>query len=560
MIQLRQRLGFTAHLVTVFLGSFNDNAFKLLITLFCLNHYLQQSHQSLQAAEPLIRGLTGIIFSLPYLLCSTYAGYWADRYSKRKIVIGIKLMELAVMAAGFLVFVTQSIGGMLVILFFMGLHSALFSPSKYGILPEILEERELSEGNGLLVLWTNAGVIIGMGVGGFLYRITKPDVYQVTYFLIGVAMAGVVSSFFVPKVPAVGTSRRWEWNFLKEIFQNMGWIHRDRPIVLTMVGLIYFAFMGSLFILNIVAYASKMMGLDEFQTSILLVTCSIGIGVGSVLAGRLSDNKIELGLVPIGAVGISIFTMLLGGAYHVFWFVLICLFFLGMSSGFYNVPISAYIQENSPKDRRGQVLATTNFFSFSAMILGSAAIPLLEGFLGLNPAQIFFCVGVLTLAGAAYVTSLIPYSFIRLIVWILRHTLYRIKIIDGGHVPRQGGALLVADHTFGIDALVIMASLERPVRFLVHRRIFKGVFHPLLRLARAIPIAAEDHPKQIVRSLREARNALRDGELVCVFAGGPLSTRDGRILEIHNVLEKIMRGVDVPVIPALGGGKADLSA
>jgi acyl-[acyl-carrier-protein]-phospholipid O-acyltransferase/long-chain-fatty-acid--[acyl-carrier-protein] ligase len=543
-------MGFIAHLVTVFLGAFNDNAFKLLITLFCLNYYLQQSHQSLQTIEPFIRGLTGVIFSLPYLLCSTYAGYWADRYSKQKIVIGIKIMELIVMIAGLLAVFMQSIGLMLIILFFMGLHSALFSPSKYGILPEILEERELSEGNGFLILWTNAGVIIGMGVCGLLYRVTKPDVYQVSYFLIGVAVVGVVSSWFVPKVPAAGTSRGWEWNFLKEIYQNMGWMRRDRPIILTMVGLVYFSFLGALFILNIVAYARKLMGLDEFQTSVLLIACSVGIGVGSVLAGRLSDRKIELGLVPMGAVGISIFTLLLGGgAYHMFWVVLVCLFLLGISSGFYYVPISAYIQENSPKDRRGQVLATTNFFSFSAMILGSAAIPLLEGIMGLNPARIFLCVGLLTLAGTIYICSLMPYSFVRLVVWILTHTLYCIKTVGRQHVPQKGGALLVANHISYIDALIILVSLGRPIRFLVHRQIFKiPIFNPLLRLVKAIPIAGNDNPKKIIRSLQEAQKALCDGELVCIFAEGQL-TRTGKILRFHKGLERIMRGVEVPIIP-----------
>ncbi len=535
--------GFFMLLITQFLGAFNDNVFKLIISFLIVDHFATEQKGALWLS------LSGIVFILPFLLFSTYAGFLADRVSKKRIMVCVKVIEVVIMALALFALTTGGIYGVFMILFLLGTHSAFFSPAKYGILPEILSEEELSEGNGAMEMWTYLAIILGQACGGILIHVYGQSIEKVIYILMGISVLGVVASLFLPVVKPAGSPRTFQWNFLKEVWQNTKYIKADRTIFLSMVGLVYFGFLGGLFQLNIILYARQLMEIDHLQSSSLLIALGIGIGTGSVLAGKLSDQKVELGLVPLGSIGLSLFSILLGIAYHSYPFVLFCLFLLGISSGFYIVPLNTLIQQNSPADRRGQILSTNNFFAFFAILTGSGILYVFRDILHFNPAMIFVICGILTIAGTIYVCRLLPYALVRFIVWMLAHTVYKIKVVNRQKVPSQGGALLVSNHVSFVDAVLIVVTLQRPVRFLMNREIYHLKWlTPICRLAKAIPINRKDNPKEIIRALRIAQEAVKSGELVCIFPEGQL-TRTGNMLKFNQGFEHIMKGVEAPVIP-----------
>lgn len=539
-----KQTGFRALLVTQFLEAFNDNALKVVVTFVAIDYF------SKNGLGTLFVSLAGVVFILPFLLFSTYAGYLADRFSKKKIIVVAKIAELLILLLGLIAFIKINMWGMLMVLFLMGLHSAFFSPSKYSILPEILDKDDLSEGNGQLQMWTYAAIILGQACGGYLLQLFNSEIFKVYFVFIGIALVGVVTSLLISNVPAAGSKRRVEWNFIKEIAGNVSYVKASRTVFLSIIGLVYFAFLGGVFQPNILLYARNMMGVDPFLSSILLVSISLGIGIGGLMAGRFSDQKIELGLVPLGAIGLSLFSILLGFNYHSYYAVFLTLFLLGLSSGFYLVPLNTLIQYESPADQRGRIIATNNFFSFSAILLASLSIYVFGEVLKVNPAKTFVILGILTIAGTIYICRLLPYPLVRLFVWLLTHTIYKIRVIDKDNVPSQGGALLVPNHVSFVDAVVLVCTVQRPIRFLISREIYNNAhsFRPIFKLARAIPIDRADNPKEIIRSLHTAKEALKAGELVCIFPEGQL-TRIGNILKFNRGLEHIVKGIDCPIIP-----------
>ncbi|MDZ4241251.1 MAG: MFS transporter, partial [Candidatus Omnitrophota bacterium] len=538
MNQRSAQRGFTALLVTQFFGAFNDNIFKFVVSVIAVD-YLSTAYLS----------ASSVVFVLPFLLFSTYAGYLADRFSKKTIIVVVRAFELVVMTMALIAFLRQDVGLMFVVLFCKGAQSAVFSPSKYGILPEILEPRRLSEGNGMLVLWTWVAIILGEALGGPLMKLIAPNFHLAAYCFLAIAVLGLGASLFIPSVEPVRSQRPWKWNFLGEIWANLKWIRKDRAIFLSMIGLAYFNVLAGLFHLNILVYTRQLMGTGYFETGALMACLAIGIGLGSVAAGKLSDRKIELGLVPLGAAGLSVFCFSLGGAYHSFPAVVVCLFLLGTFCGFYIVPLNALIQQKSPHQQRGQVLGTNNFLCFVGLLLGSALLYLLSKVLGLNAAQIFVVTGAITLAGVVYITSLLPYAFVRFLVWLLAHTVYKIKAVNPQHVPDKGGALLVCNHVSLVDWLMLIVTIQRPIRFVMGRHVYESKpLHPLYKLIRAIPISHDDNPKEIVRSLQRAREIIKNGELVCIFAEGQI-TRTGNILKFNKGLEHIIKGTGCPIIP-----------
>jgi len=536
--------GFKALLITQFLEAFNDNALKVVVTFVAIDYFAQHG------AGTIFVSLAGAVFILPFLLFSTFAGYLADRFSKKKIIVIAKVAELVILLFGMAAFVNLNMYGMLVVLFFMGLHSAFFSPSKYAILPEILSEDELSEGNGQMQMWSYAAIILGQAGGGYLLQLFGAEIFKAYFVFIGLAVLGIVTSLFISNVPPSGINRKVEWNVIKEICRNVSSIKANRTIFLSIVGLVYFSFLGGIFQPNILLYARTMMGVDHVLSSILLISISLGIGIGSFMAGRFSDQKIELGLVPLGAIGISIFSLLLGVSYHSYQTVFLVLFALGVSSGFYIVPLNTLIQKESLPNERGKIIATNNFLSFSAILLASLAIYFFGEILKVNPANTFIVLGVMTILGTIYICRLLPYALVRLCVWLLAHSVYRIRAIDKDRVPASGGALLVANHVSFMDAVLLVVTVPRPIRFVMGREIYNNsnMLRPLFKIGRAIPIDRRDNPKDIIRALHEAKDALRAGELVCIFPEGQL-TRTGNIHKFHAGVEHIVKGTDCPIIP-----------
>lgn len=543
MSQSNFNKGFAALLITQFVEALNDNAFKLIIGLFLVTRFSELPQGTLYLS------LSGIVFVLPFLLFSTYAGFLADRFSKRTIIIAVRVLELGIVSFAFYAFQSLNIMLLLTVLFLMGTHSAFFGPAKYGILPEILPKNKISEGNGLIILLTYVGIIIGKVVGGVLSKFPHEQFTHAILYLFIISFFGFVSAWFITNVKPAATTRLFQLNPLLEVIRNLRSIKKERAIFLSIIGLTYFAFLGGLFELNILVYAKNMVGADELQTSFMLVFLAMGIGMGSFLAGKFSDQKIELGLVPLGSMGLSFLCISLGFTYHSLNAVIVNLFLLGFSGGFYIVPLNALIQQESPEDKRGQIIATNNFLSFSGILIGSGILYALRQWAGLNAAQIFVICGMLTIAGTIYVCKLLPYPLVRLMIWVLAHTLYKIKVVNKHNVPDKGGALLVSNHVSFIDAVLIIVTIQRSIRFIISREVYQSsIYRPFFKLTRAIPILRNDNPKELIRALNEAREAIKNGELICIFPEGQL-TRTGNLLKFNSGLEHIMKGVDAPIIP-----------
>jgi len=537
------KTGFKALLATQFLGAFNDNAFKIIISLMGVQLIADQT----QAAS--FVSLVGILFVVPFILFSPLAGFLADRFRKRNIIVSMKVFELAIMIIGGFALASQNLILLCVVLFCMAAQSSLFSPSKYGILPEMLDESEISQGNGQVALFTFVAIILGSSLGGRLKDIFSPGLWRVSIVLAAISVVGLLASLYIRKGVAAKPQVRFNINGFKESFITLKAIKKDKPLFLALCGIVYFWFLGVVFQMNILLYAKNILEVTDSQIGLLLAIVSLGIGVGSLLAGKLSGDRIEFGLVPLGALGLSLFSCLLGITTLSYTAAIVILFLLGSSSGFYTVPLNAFFQQRSPKEERGKFLAAANIVNAIGMIAGSGFVWLVGSQFKANPAQTFLVLGIVSIIGTMSILRLLPIAFVRLINWIVIHSLYRIKIEGSKNVPDKGGGLLVCNHVSYLDAAIALASLHRPVRFLMDRRLYSlPIVHQLCKIVKVIPIDHKGGPKDIKRSLETAREAIVNGELVCIFPEGSL-TRTGNLLPFKSGFERIMAGFNAPIIP-----------
>jgi len=529
-------------MVALFFEAFNDNALKILVSLFAIRILPPGD-----AARFI--GLVGALFILPFLAFSPYAGFLADRFKKRNIIVITKMAEVLIMVFSFFAFRNGNLFVIAFSLFLMATHSAFFSPAKYGILPEILDRENLSKGNGYLQMWTFLAIILGSAFGGQISHMFRENVHQATYLLIVFAVIGVVASFFISTDGRSHVAEKFKLNAFKGSMDALREIRQDRWLALTLIAICYFWFLGAVFQMNVLLYGKEMLHLSDSHASLLLVLTSIGIGAGSLLAAFFSEKKIEYGLVPLGAIGISLVCVLIGFDAQSVPKSFALFLLLGCFSGVFIVPLNAYFQMKSPEDRRGKYLAASNIVTSACILLASAYLWLLGGQLKFNPAQLFFVLGVFSIAITILILKILPEAFIRLFNWVLAHTLYRIKVVGRENIPVEGGGLLVCNHVAYADPPLVLASLERPVRFLAYKEIYNNpAVKPFARAIKAIPISYRDHPKAILESLKTARTAIENGELVCIFAEGGL-TRTGNMLSFKKGFERIMKGVNAPIIP-----------
>jgi len=545
--------GFKAFLATQFLGAFNDNAFKLVIFMV--------AGKLLKDSSAFVT-LAGALFTVPFIVFSAYAGFLADRFSKKTVMVWAKSAEIAVMALGGAAIFSGSLAAMLVVLFLMGAQSSFFGPAKYGILPETLADEDLSKGNGQVQLWTFLAIIAGTALAGPLFKFfdggihlgetlvgLKGQPHLASLVLVAVAALGTAMSLAITPAPPARSGKRFEPNFLRNVISTLVEVHRTRPLFLCMMGSCYFWFLGALFQMNVFIYAEQVMGVDAIHTGLLLTAVALGVGCGSVLAGRWSGEKVEFGLVPLGALGLGLFPVGLAFSAASYPLTMLLLFLLGASAGLYNIPLHAYIQQKSPADSKGRVLATTNVVNFASMLLASGFLWFLQHVVGINAALVFLVVGGTSFLVIGYIIYLLPDFLLRFLVWFLTHTVYRINVTGREHLPKEGGALLVCNHVSYADAPIIQALTQRFIRFIISRQYYDMKFlNPLCRLMGAIPISPQDGPKTLMANLRQASERLKEGEIVCVFAEGTI-TRTGNLLPFRRGVETIMEGVDAPIIP-----------
>ncbi|HTP70217.1 MAG TPA: acyl-[ACP]--phospholipid O-acyltransferase [Dongiaceae bacterium] len=537
------RVGFWSLIATQFQGAFNDNALKFLVLYLIIGSNLTPDQEETKVL------LVGALFALPFILFSMTGGYLADKFSKRTVTIGTKIFEIAVMLFAILGFWVQSMTMSLVALFLASTQGALFGPSKYGLLPEILPEKRLSWGNGVIELGTFLAAITGTLAGANLsHWFAGRQEYSGIVFL-GLSIVGLLTSLGITRVPPADPQKRFKANFLGDLWIQGGRIRKDRVLWLALLGNTYFFFLGALLQFDIVFYGRDVLHLQASHAGFLQAAIAVGIGVGSLAAGYLSGGKIEYGLIPLGAFGITLFGFLLAIHGLRFGSVLGLLAALGFFGGFFIVPISALLQHRPEEEHRGGVLAAANLWSFIGILGASVVYYLAKHYAHLGPIGIFFWASIGTLAALVYVLWLLPDSLLRLLLWIAAHTLYRLDLKGNENVPARGGALLTPNHASWVDAILLIAATDRPIRFLMFRGVYEyWLIHPFAKLLNIIPIASDQSPREMIHSLRVASDALRNGELVCIFPEGEI-TRIGQMLPFRRGFERIIKGIDVPIIP-----------
>src|SRR5918996_503072 len=447
---LRQK-GFLPFFWTQFLGAFNDNFLKIVVSFVALN-------LAVKGADSYVE-LIAFLFVLPSALFSGYAGHLADVYSKRSILVAVKVFEIIIMVLACVAFFLGHIGPMLALVFLMGLHAAFFSPSKYGILPEMLAEKDLSRGNGLLEMSTFMAIILGTSVGSAIFSLWKYNLPLVGVLMVAIAVLGTLTSLGIPRVPASGAAKLLRLNPMGEIVDGLRRLRGDRTLWLTVLGISYFWFLGALVQINILFFGKELLQLDEFHIGLLGTFLAIGIGLGSLAAGRLSGDHIELGLVPLGSVAIGVCLGLVALSAPSYPWTAVSLGLLGFSAGLFAVPLNALLQHRSGKEEKGQLIATNNFMNTIGMFLAAAIHWTLKTPLELSPDTIILLTGLVTLAGTLTILYLLPDYFVRLVLWLFTHTLYRIQIVGEQNIPPRGPALLVSNHVSFVDALLIGASM-----------------------------------------------------------------------------------------------------
>ena len=535
-------------LIAQFCGAFNDNAWKLMVALLAI----RQATAGLAPGpefETISQTQTAtafVIFTLPLVLLSLIGGTLADRMSKRTVIITIKVVEVLLMAAGTVALWLNPAGGMLplIVLCGMGIHSALFSPSKYGILPELIPHERLAAGNGFLELWTFAAILMGTAAGGFLLQIAGEHTWLAPLALTGLSVVGLTTALIIPQVPparktgGVGATLSGAWAAIRA----------ERLLQMAIPMEVFFWTIASLFMQNVIVYAKAVLQLSDAMSGLPLTLLSIGIGIGAILVGRISRNRVEYGLIPLGAIGVFLALLLLGIVAPSLSGTFVLLGALGICSALIFVSLNAILQWKSPPDRRGAVISLSNTCVFTGILLGSLSGGGLAN-LGLSTTDIFVATAGMTLAGMLYALWLLPDTFLRLILVLVTNTLYRLRIIGEQYVPSTGGALLVPNHVSFIDGFLLIASLDRPVRFVVDAQYAEiPIFKPVMKALGVIPISTHGGLRVILKALREAGAALDKGDVVCIFPEGQI-TRTGTLLPFRRGFERIVKGRVVPVIP-----------
>jgi 1-acyl-sn-glycerol-3-phosphate acyltransferase len=561
------RRGFAAFFVTQLLSAFNDNFFKNAVMIWIVATKARAFGLEPQVMTSLCAG----IFILPFFVFSATAGQLADRYGKSGLIRLIKIAEIAIMALAALGFFTASLPVLLAAIFLMGVHSAFLGPIKYSILPQLVSPDELVAGNALVEMGTFLAILAGTICGGQLIIAQRGALFTAAA-VIGCALVGYVASLRIPKLPAVAPELRVSANPLRPTLEILRITARMRAVFLSTLGISWFWFFGAALLSLMPVYATVTLGAHESVITLLLALFCVGIALGSLLCEKISGKNLELGLVPFGSFGMTLFTLdlfFVGAPAHtaadplsVTQFlaqphtprVLVDLFCIALFGGFYNVPLYTLIQQRAEPSERSRVIAGNNVLNALFMVVASGMLAGLYK-LGLSVPAIFLVIALLNAAVAIYIDSLLPEFFLRFIAWILSRVMYRLTLRGHEHVPETGPCVLVCNHVSFVDWLIIGGSVRRPARFVMDHRIAKTpVLSFLFKQAKTIPIAPEREDKALLeRAFAKIAEELRAGEVVCIFPEGTVS-KTGELNAFRGGIERIVRETPVPVIPmALSG-------
>lgn len=560
-IEKSQKLSrsFDWHNVTQFLGALNDNVFQGLMIFFLIGLLGVDKKADINA-------IAALIFVVPFLLFVPFAGSLADWFSKSQIIVIAKSVELMVMILGCVIFYFNFSMGIYAALFLMCTQSAFFGPCKYGIIPELVHKDQISRANSFLEGMTYLAIVFGAALGPLLAKITSRNFAAAGLFCIAFAAVGLFTSTRIEKTKPIGEKSKISVFFVRDVWATLHRVRHDRALIMAVLANAYFMLIGGFAKINLIPYGMETCGYSDIDSGFLFVIAALGIGGGSWLAGRLSGRNVELGIVPIGAVGMAATAICLGaispvadGAVYTFrgdprWSIFALVFLMGISCGLFIVPIHSFIQMRAPDHIRGRVLAASSFLGWTGVFLAAMLVKYICGTLGVDSRWMFLILGILTLILAGIAVIILPDFMVRLMVVLLTRTIYRIKSRGLENIPIEGPALIVSNHVSWADAVILGATQQRRIRFVMDRAISQSpLLGWLFRLQRVIPISATDPPKKIVAALKEARQAMDEGYLVCIFAEGRL-TRTGMLNKFRSGFEKIAKGTDYPIIPTYIGG------
>ncbi len=563
---LRERR-FAPFFWTQFLGAGNDNIYKNALVIFVAFHAATLTSLDANA----LVNLAGAVFIAPFVLFSATAGQLADKVEKSRLIRWIKLFEIAIMVVGLAGFWMRDLVLLFSALALMGVHSTLFGPVKYAILPQHLTPEELVGGNGLVEMGTFVAILLGTIAGGLVVAIDGVGPVVAGAVAVGVAIAGYVVSRAIPHTPAADAGLSINWNPFTETWKNLRFAQNNRVVWLSMLGISWFWFYGATFLAQFAGFSRDILGGNEHVVTFLLALFSVGIGIGSLLCEKLSGRRVELGLVPFGSIGLTVFAVDLWlGSRHMHanalagldvflaspahWRVAADLVLIGLFGGFYIVPLYALIQERSAPSHRSRIIAANNILNAVFMVVSAGlAVVLLAA--GLSIPELFLVTALMNAAVALFIYGLVPEFLMRFLAWLLIHTFYRVDKAGLENIPDEGPCIVVCNHVSYVDAVVIAACVRRPIRFVMDHRIFRiPLLSFIFTTMRTIPIApAKEDARMKERAFDEAAVALRDGEVVGIFPEGRL-TETGELNPFRPGVQQMIATTPVPVVPmALSG-------
>jgi hypothetical protein len=553
---------FMPFFMTQGLGAFNDNIFKNALAAVLV---FEGSRLGDFNTDQVVN-LSALLFILPFFLFSALFGQFADKYEKSLQIRRVKLFEVVIMALATLGFWTDSVLLLLFVLFLLGLQSTIFGPIKYGILPQILKPQELVGGNALVEMGTFVAILAGTIAGPQLAGIDVSWPYWVGAAGLAVAVTGYLFSLRVPRAEAVAPELDINWNIFSETLRNLRFLNANRVVLNSVLGISWFWFFGATFLVQIPSYSQNVLGGDENLMSGLLALFIVGISTGSLLCEKLSGRQVEIGLVPFGAIGLTLFGLDLYfaspsapgeavtlGAFLADgsnWRIVADLMLIGVFGGFYIVPLYALVQSRSAPDHRSRVIAGLNILNALFMVIAALMAMLILGPAGLSIPELFLITAVLNAIVAVYIFTLVPEFLMRFLVWILIHTIYRVQTSDLDNIPDEGPVIVVSNHVSFVDPLILGGMIRRPVRFVMYYRIYEiPLLKFIFRTGKAIPIAGRSENEAVLEAAyARMQEVLEDGDVLGIFPEGGLTT-DGEIQPFKPGVERILAGHDAVVVP-----------
>jgi 1-acyl-sn-glycerol-3-phosphate acyltransferase len=560
---------FAPFFATQFLGALNDNIFRNgLVILITFQGVLVAGMDHTQLAN-----VAAGLFILPFFLFSATAGQLADKFEKSMLIRRVKTLEIVLMVLAGISLISENYSLLLLVLFLMGCQSTMFGPVKYAYLPQQLADDELVGGNALVESGTYIAIILGLIFGGIAVgddiaeRLGVSKQAILGACLVLVAVSGYLTSRKVPRTRAVDPDLKINWNAWKETWRIVRFAREERSVFLSILGISWFWFFGSAMTIQIPAYTLDVLNGNELITTLLLAAFAVGVGIGSLLCERMSGHRIELGLVPFGSLGLSLFAIDLyfaqptavvtpAGSIVEFlarpgsWHVWIDLVLIGVFGGFYSVPLYALIQKRSKRQHLSRIIAANNIIN-SLLMVGAAILSMIVLKSGFSIPELFLIIAALNVLVAVYIYTLVPEFLMRFLAWIAISVVYRLKPSGLENIPRSGPAVIVCNHVSYMDPIILAGSVRRPMRFVMWYKIFQmPLLNFIFRTMKAIPIAGSGEDKQIMDEAFDKVDAeLAAGNIVCIFPEGAI-TRDGEIARFRPGIEKVIARRPVPVVPA----------